>query len=92
MDMIRIRENTEELTMTLFELAAKYEADYKLLEKRIFELMNRLDFVSGNDMFLLCRKIKIYEDMANESRYLAKYLRNYYEDKRGILNENRFYR
>ncbi len=92
MDMTGIRENTEELTMTLLELAAEYEADCRALEKRLSELKAELESARGNDVFLLNRKIKIYTDMLYESRYLAKYLRNYYADKRGNFNENGLYR
>lgn len=64
--------------MTIDELAHEYEKQYNIVRARILALKPLLCIYSGNDLMLLRKRIKIYEDMACECRRTASMLSEYY--------------
>lgn len=64
--------------MTIDELAHEYEKQYDIVRARILALKPLLCIYSGNDLMLLRKRIKIYEDMACECRRTASMLSEYY--------------
>lgn len=67
--------------MTIDELAQEYEKQYNVLRARILALKPLLCIYSGNDLVLLRRRIKIYNDMADECKITASMLSVYYLEK-----------
>lgn len=67
--------------MTIDELAHEYEKQYKILRAKILALKPLLCIYSGNDLVLLRKRIKIYEDMACECKITASMLSDYYLEK-----------
>lgn len=66
--------------MTINELAHEYEQQYNVLSAKIDGLRPLLTVYSGNDLYLLRRKIKIYYEMACECKRTASLLYGYYEE------------
>lgn len=66
--------------MTIDELAAEYELQYKALCAKMDGLKPLLCVYSGEDLLLLRRKIKIYYDMACDCKRIASLLNGYYEE------------
>lgn len=77
--MIKIKKK-EGILMTIDELAAEYELQYKSLCAKIDGLKPLLCVYSGEDLLLLRRKIKIYYDMACDCKRIASLLNGYYEE------------
>lgn len=67
--------------MTIDELAAEYELQYKALCAKMDGLKPLLCVYSGEDLLLLRRKIKIYYDMACDCKRIASLLNGYYEEE-----------
>lgn len=67
--------------MTIDELAREYEQQYNVMRAKIIALKPLLCIYSGNDLVLLRKRIKIYEDMACECKRTASMLSVYYIEK-----------
>lgn len=65
--------------MTIDELAAEYEQQYKALRAKIEGLRPLLYVYSGNDLVVLRRKLKIYYNMASECKCISSILGSYYD-------------
>lgn len=66
--------------MTINELAQEYEQQYNVLSAKLDGLRPLLSVYSGNDLYLLRKKIRIYYDMACECKRTASLLYGYYEE------------
>lgn len=66
--------------ITIEELANEYEQQYKVLTNKMDALRPLLCVYSGQDLYVLRKRIKIYYDMACECRRTASLLNNYYEE------------
>jgi hypothetical protein len=66
--------------MTICELAQQYEQQYNVLEAKMKALKPLLCVYSGEDLYLLRKRIKIYYDMACECKRTASLLNGYYEE------------
>lgn len=66
--------------MTITELAKEYKKQYELLSAKIEGLRPLLVVYSGEDLFRLRKKIRIYYDMALECRRTWRMLEGYYDD------------
>ncbi len=66
--------------MTIDELAREYENQYKILSAKAKGLTPLLCVKRGKDLYLLRKKIMIYNEMACECRYIASILSGYYEE------------
>lgn len=67
--------------MTIDELAREYEGQYKILCAKLDGLKPLLYVYTGEDLFLLRRRIKIYYDMACECKRVSSLLSRYYDDR-----------
>lgn len=67
--------------MTIDNLAHEYEKQYNVLRTKILALKPLLCIYSGQDLLLLRKRIKIYEDMACECKITASMLSDYYLEK-----------
>ena len=66
--------------MTIDKLAEEYSRQYNILCAKIDGLRPLLYVYTGEDLYLLRKRIKIYYDMAYECKRIARMLTNYYED------------
>lgn len=66
--------------MTIEKLAEEYEHQYKILSAKIDGLRPLLYVYTGEDLYLLRRRIKTYYDMAYECKTISNMLTNYYTD------------
>ncbi|MGN0521143.1 MAG: hypothetical protein ACI4IQ_00750 [Eubacterium sp.] len=66
--------------MTIDELAREYEGQYKTLCAKLDGLKPLLCVYTGEDLFLLRRRIRIYYDMACECKRISSLLSRYYEE------------
>lgn len=66
--------------MTIDELAHEYEQQYNSLNTKMDALRPLLCVYSGENLYLLRRRIKIYYDMACECKRTASLLNGYYEE------------
>ena len=66
--------------MTIDELAQEYEQQYNSLNTKMDALRPLLCVYSGENLYLLRRRIKIYYDMACECKRTASLLNGYYEE------------
>lgn len=67
--------------MTIMQLAAEYEKQYNILNSKMDGLKPLLCVYTGQDLYLLRRKIKTYYDMACECKKISTILNSYYEDE-----------
>lgn len=67
--------------MTIYELAHEYEQQYNVLNAKMEALRPLLCVYTGEDLYLLRRRIKIYYDMACECKRTASLLNGYYEEE-----------
>ncbi len=66
--------------MKIEELAAEYERQYEILNAKLDGLSPLLSVYTGQDLYLLRRKIRTYYDMACECKQIAVLLQSYYEE------------
>ncbi len=66
--------------MTIEELANEYRQQYNVLNTKMDALKPLLCVYTGQDLYLLRKRIKIYYDMACECRRTASLLDGYYEE------------
>lgn len=66
--------------MTINELAAEYEQQYNVLNAKMDGLRPLLYIYTGEDLYLLRRKIKIYYEMACECKRTWALLTHYYDE------------
>lgn len=66
--------------MTITELAQEYEKQYNILNAKMDGLRPLLQIYTGEDLYLLRRKIKTYYDMACECRQVWAILNHYYDE------------
>lgn len=66
--------------MTIDELAGEYEQQYEILNNKIKGLTPLLYVYSGQDLYLLRKRIKTYYNMACECKQTALLLTAYYEE------------
>lgn len=67
--------------MNINELADEYQRQYDILNAKIDGLKPLLCVYSGEDLYLLRRRIKTYYDMACECKYISTILTHYYDEK-----------
>lgn len=67
--------------MTIDKLAEEYKNQYKILNAKIEGLRPLLYIYTGEDLFLLRRRIKVYYDMACECRRISNMLTHYYDEE-----------
>lgn len=67
--------------MTIIELANEYEQQYNILTARMDALKPLLCVYTGEDLYLLRKRIKVYYDMACECRRTASLLSGYYDEE-----------
>lgn len=72
--------------MTVYKLAKEYQQQYDILSAKIDGLRPLLYVYTGEDLYLLRRRIKVYYDMAAECRRISNMLIHYYDDN-GEANE-----
>lgn len=72
--------------MTVYKLAEEYQQQYDILSAKIDGLRPLLHVYTGEDLYLLRRRIKVYYDMAIECRRISNMLIHYYDDD-GEKNE-----
>lgn len=66
--------------MKIDELANEYNQQYNILVAKMDALKPLLCVYSGEDLYILRKRIKIYYDMACECRRTASLLSGYYEE------------
>lgn len=66
--------------MTVNELADEYEQQYNILNAKMDGLRPLLYVYTGEDLYLLRRKIKIYYEMACECKRISALLTHYYDE------------
>jgi len=66
--------------MTIDELACEYETQYRILSAKAKGLTPLLCIKRGRELYLLRKKIKVYNEMACECKYIASILSGYYEE------------
>ena len=66
--------------MTIDELALEYERQYSVLSAKLDALRPLLCVYTGEDLYLLRKRIRIYYDMACECKRTASLLDGYYEE------------
>lgn len=69
----------EKISVT--DLAEQYERQYNIINAKIAGLRPLLYVYTGEDLYLLRRRIKTYYEMATECRITAVSLKKYYEDE-----------
>lgn len=67
--------------MTIDKLAEEYKQQYNILNAKIEGLRPLLYIYTGEDLYLLRRRIKVYYDMACECRRISKMLTHYYDEE-----------
>ena len=67
--------------MTIDKLAAEYSRQYDVLSAKIEGLRPLLYVYTGEDLYLLRKRIKIYYDMAYECKRIARMLSGYYDEE-----------
>ncbi len=67
--------------MTINELAREYEGQYNSLCAKLDGLKPLLCIYSGEDLFLLRKRLKIYYDMACECKRVSSLLSCYYDEE-----------
>lgn len=67
--------------MTIIELAGEYEKQYDILNAKMDGLRPLLHVYTGEDLYLLRRKIKTYYDMACECKQVSTILNHYYDEE-----------
>lgn len=67
--------------MTIIELAREYEKQYDILNAKMDGLRPLLRVYTGEDLYRLRRKIRIYYDMACECRQVSTILNHYYDEE-----------
>ncbi len=67
--------------MTIDELAQEYRQQYNVLNAKIEGLRPLLYIYTGEDLYLLRRRLKVYYDMACECRRISKMLTHYYDEE-----------
>lgn len=65
--------------MTINDLAGEYERQYDILNSKMDGLKPLLNIYTGEDLYLLRRKIKTYYDMACECKCISAMLTHYYD-------------
>jgi len=71
--------------MNIDELAREYEQQYIRLRNKVSALRPLLCVYTGKDLYLLRKRIKVYNDMACECKNTASLLSAYYgEDEYGL--------
>ncbi len=66
--------------MTIEKLAEEYMNQYKILSAKIDGLRPLLYVYTGEDLYLLRKRLKIYYDMAFECKRTAEILTSYYDE------------
>lgn len=66
--------------MTITQLADEYNQQYNVLNAKMDALRPLLCVYTGEDLFLLRKRMKIYYEMACECRRTASLLSGYYEE------------
>lgn len=66
--------------MKIEELAAEYERQYNILNAKIEGLSPLLKVYTGEDLYLLRKRIRMYYDMACECKQISTLLESYYEE------------
>lgn len=66
--------------MNIDELAHEYNEQYRIICAKMDGLRPLLSVYSGEDLYRLRRKIRVYYDMACECRHIAALLSGYYEE------------
>ena len=66
--------------MTITELANAYRQQYNVLNTKMDALRPLLCVYTGQDLYLLRKRMKIYYDMACECKRTASLLDGYYEE------------
>lgn len=67
--------------MTIDELSREYEKQYKILSAKLDGLKPLLYVYTGEDLFILRRRMKIYYDMACECKRTSSLLSRYYDEE-----------
>lgn len=67
--------------MTIDRLAKEYDNQYNVLNAKIEGLRPLLYVYTGEDLYLLRKKLKVYYDMACECRNISAMLTHYYDDE-----------
>lgn len=77
--------------MTNIELANEYEKQAEIIDSKIKGLTPLLMIYKGNDLYLLKKRIRIYQDMACECKKTAKLLKEFetYDIDEDIDDKNR---
>ncbi len=66
--------------MTITELAREYEKQYDILNAKMDGLKPLLHIYTGEDLYLLRRRLKTYYDMACECKQVSTILNHYYDE------------
>ena len=67
--------------MTINRLAQEYKQQYEALSAKIDGLRPLLYVYTGEDLYLLRKRIKVYYDMACECKRSSDMLTHYYDDE-----------
>lgn len=67
--------------MTIDRLAKEYDNQYNVLNAKIEGLRPLLYVYTGEDLYLLRRRLKVYYDMASECKRISAILTHYYDDE-----------
>ncbi|MCI9112014.1 MAG: hypothetical protein HFJ99_05580 [Eubacterium sp.] len=67
--------------MTINRLAQEYKQQYEALSAKIDGLRPLLYVYTGEDLYLLRKRIKVYYDMACECKRISDMLTHYYDDE-----------
>lgn len=66
--------------VTIEQLANEYEAQYNILSNKMDALKPLLCVYTGQDLYMLRKRLKVYYDMACECKRTASLLTGYYEE------------
>ena len=66
--------------MTIERLAKEYDHQYDVLNAKIEGLRPLLYVYTGEDLYLLRRRLKVYYDMATECKRISAMLTHYYDE------------
>lgn len=67
--------------MTIDRLAKEYDNQYNILNAKIEGLRPLLYVYTGEDLYLLRRRLKVYYDMASECKRISAMLTHYYDEE-----------
>lgn len=67
--------------MTIEDLSIEYQKQYDILNAKMDGLQPLLSVYTGENLYLLRRKIKIYYDMACECKRISALLSHYYYEE-----------